>query len=104
MAGKDVKEGMGKEVVLLTSDKPLSGKVRKVIGLVVAARPVSLTVAGIEEEIEALLEKLSRLAAAKGANAVLDVRIDIRSVSGAGLEWALLMAYGTAVVIETEER
>ncbi len=88
------------EVVLLTSETPLSGRVKKLIGLVVAARPVSLTVAGIEEEIDALLEKLSKMAAAKGANAVLGVKIDIRSVSGAGLEWALLMAYGTAAVIE----
>jgi uncharacterized protein YbjQ (UPF0145 family) len=93
----------GEEVVLVSSQTIPGRKIRAVKGLVVAARPVSLTVAGIEDEIEALLQKLRKLAAEKGANAVVDVKIDVRRVGGAGLEWALLMAYGTAVEAEEEQ-
>jgi len=88
------------EVILVSSQDIPGRRISSVKGLIVAARPVSLTVAGIEDEIEALLEKLRKLAAQKDANAVIDVKIDVRSVGGAGLEWALLMAYGTAVKTE----
>lgn len=91
---------MVEDVVLLSSETVPGKKIVSVKGLVVAARPVSLTVAGIEDEIDALLDKLKKLAKEKGANAVVGVKIDVRRVGGAGLEWALLMAYGTAVNIE----
>lgn len=89
-----------KEKVVLVSSPTVPGReIKEVKGLVVAARPVSLTVAGVEDEIEALLDKLRKLAAEKNADAVVDVKIDVRRVGGAGLEWALLLAYGTAVVL-----
>jgi uncharacterized protein YbjQ (UPF0145 family) len=91
---------VAEDVLIVSSGEVPGRKIAKVKGLVVAARPVSLTVAGIEEEIGALLEKLAKLAREKGANAVVDVKIDVRQVGGAGLEWALLLAYGTAVVVE----
>lgn len=91
------------EEVILVSSQTIPGmRIARVKGLVVAARPVSLTVAGVEDEIDALLDKLRKLAARKGANAVIDVKIDVRRVGGAGLEWALLMAYGTAVTAEEQ--
>jgi len=88
------------EVLLITTEQPPTGKVKETKGLVVAARPVSIAVAAADEELEALLQKLRSEAAKKGANAVLGVRIDVRRVIGAGLEWVLLLAYGTAVVLE----
>ncbi len=91
---------MVEDVVLVSSETVPGKKIVSVKGLVVAARPVSLTVAGIEDEIDALLDKLKKLAKEKGANAVVGVKIDVRRVGGAGLEWALLMAYGTAVNVE----
>ena len=91
---------MVEDVVLVSSETVPGKKIVNVKGLVVAARPVSLTVAGIEDEIDALLDKLKKLAKEKGANAVVGVKIDVRRVGGAGLEWALLMAYGTAVNVE----
>ena len=91
---------MAEDVVLVSSETVPGKKIVSVKGLVVAARPVSLTVAGIEDEIDALLDKLKKLAKEKGANAVVGVKIDVRRVGGAGLEWALLMAYGTAVNVE----
>ncbi|NOZ89012.1 MAG: heavy metal-binding domain-containing protein [Crenarchaeota archaeon] len=92
----------GGEVLLLTLEHPPEGvKVREVKGFVYAARLVSMTVAGVEDEINALLDKLREKAQAIGANAVLGVKLDVRRVTGAGIEWAMLLAYGTGVVLES---
>ena len=91
----------GRDVVLITTESVPEGfRVAEVKGLVYAARLVSMTVAGVEDEIEALLDKLAEKAKKAGANAVLGVRIDVRRVTGAGIEWAMLLAYGTGVVVE----
>ena len=87
-------------VELYTTEQPLQGSIKEVKGLVFAARLVSMTVAGVEDEINAVLERLREKAASIGANAVLGTRLDVRRVTGAGLEWALLLAYGTAAVVE----
>ncbi len=89
-------------VLLLTLEEPPEGaRIREVKGLVYAARLVSMTVAGVEDEINALLDKLREKAQSIGANAVLGVKLDVRRVTGAGIEWAMLLAYGTGVVLES---
>ncbi len=89
--------GQAEPILISLEQPPEPIKVDKVIGLVYAARPVSMTVAGVEEEIDALLARLREEAAKAGADAVLGVKIEVRRVAGAGIEWALLLAYGTAV-------
>ncbi|ABM81372.1 heavy metal-binding domain-containing protein [Hyperthermus butylicus] len=90
--------------IILTVDAPPKGyRVKEIKGLVYASRPVSLTVAGLEAELSAIIERLRSEAERKGANAVLGTRIEVQRVAGVGGEWVLLLSYGTAVVLEKEE-
>jgi uncharacterized protein YbjQ (UPF0145 family) len=91
-------------VKLLSIDHvPENIDIREVLGVVYAARPVTMGLTAIEEEIEALLDKLKHKAASKGANMVIGLRIDVQRVVGAGVEWALLLVYGTAVKAESKK-
>jgi len=94
---------MPEDVVLLSIDKPGGYRVRELKGIVYASRPISLTVAGLEAELDAIMERVRHEAKKKGANAVLGLRIETRRVIGVGGEWVLLLAYGTAAIIEKEE-
>ena len=93
---------MSEDVVLLSIDQPAGYRVRELRGVVYASRPISLTVAGLEAELDAIMEKVKQEARKRGANAVLGLRVETRRVVGVGGEWVLLLAYGTAAVIEKE--
>ncbi len=95
---------MTNDVKLLSIDHvPENIDIREVLGVVYAARPVTMGLTAIEEEIEALLDKLRHKAASRGANMVIGLRIDVQRVVGAGVEWALLLVYGTAVKAESNK-
>ncbi len=95
---------MTNNVKLLSIDHvPENIDIREVLGVVYAARPVTMGLTAIEEEIEALLDKLRHKAASRGANMVIGLRIDVQRVVGAGVEWALLLVYGTAVKAESNK-
>ncbi|HID41350.1 MAG TPA: heavy metal-binding domain-containing protein [Pyrodictium sp.] len=95
---------MSEDVLLLSIEQPVGYQVKELKGLIYASRPISLTVAGLEAELDAILEKLRHDAKKVGANAVLGLRIETRRVVGVGGEWVLLLAYGTAAVIEKEKQ
>ncbi|KSW11616.1 hypothetical protein CF15_01950 [Pyrodictium occultum] len=91
------------DVLLLSVERAEGYRVRELKGLVYASRPISLTVAGLEAELDAIMERVKQEARKLGANAVLGIRIDTRRVVGVGGEWVLLLAYGTAAVLEKAE-
>ncbi|ALL00433.1 hypothetical protein Pyrde_0383 [Pyrodictium delaneyi] len=95
---------MSEDVLLLSIEQPVGYQVKELKGLIYASRPISLTVAGLEAELDVILEKLRHDAKKMGANAVLGLRIETRRVVGVGGEWVLLLAYGTAAVIEKEKQ
>lgn len=94
---------MSSEVLVITLDEvPKGFKVKEIKGLVHVSRPVSMTVAGLEAELNAIIDRLKSEAAKMGANAVIGTRIEVQRVVGVGGEWVLLLSYGTAVVLEKE--
>jgi len=95
---------MSEDVLLLSVEQPVGYQVKELKGLIYASRPISLTVAGLEAELDVILEKLRHDAKKVGANAVLGLRIETRRVVGVGGEWVLLLAYGTAAVIVKEKQ
>ena len=95
---------MNSRVLIITLDEvPKGYRVKEIKGLVHVSRPVSMTVAGLEAELNAILDKLKSEASKIGANAVIGTRIEVQRVVGVGGEWVLLLSYGTAVVLEKEE-
>jgi hypothetical protein len=95
--------GLSSEILIITLDEiPKGYRVKEIKGLVHVSRPVSMTVAGLEAELNAILDRLKSEARKMGANAVIGTRIEVQRVVGVGGEWVLLLSYGTAVVLEKE--
>jgi hypothetical protein len=99
-----VKLRLSNEVLIITVEEvPKGYRVKEIKGLVHVSRPVSMTVAGLETELNAILDRLKNEAKKLGANAIIGTKIEVQRVVGVGGEWVLLLSYGTAVVLEKEQ-
>ncbi|EDP75386.1 heavy metal-binding domain-containing protein [Hydrogenivirga sp. 128-5-R1-1] len=101
-------ENLPEWVGIYTLPQPPSGKsVAKTFGLIYVSETMSSPNRdGAKELVDKVIRKLIREARKKGANALVNVKIEAGSYAYAGAEWVVLhlIAYGEAVFIEESGR